>query len=141
MVCTCGKMAAVRTVTKEGPNKGRRFYSCQKPRGAGCDFFLFVPDEPAPGDAGGGEYDEDDEESGDMDSILDQISARARESRVENRIVKAKARGTGGSRRGGGRGGGGGGWGGGGGGGGGKRSYSKGSRGGRGGARGKRSYD
>lgn len=28
-----------RTVSKEGPNKGRPFYCCAKPRGQGCDFF------------------------------------------------------------------------------------------------------
>ena len=28
-----------RTVSKEGPNKGRPFYCCSKPRGQGCDFF------------------------------------------------------------------------------------------------------
>ncbi|KAH8820337.1 hypothetical protein F5884DRAFT_849600 [Xylogone sp. PMI_703] len=28
-------------VRKEGPNKGRWFYTCQKPKGDGCDFFLW----------------------------------------------------------------------------------------------------
>lgn len=28
-----------RTVSEEGPNKGRPFYCCAKPRGQGCDFF------------------------------------------------------------------------------------------------------
>ncbi len=26
-------------VHKEGPNKGRPFYTCSKPRGEGCNFF------------------------------------------------------------------------------------------------------
>ena len=32
------------TVRKEGPNKGRQFYKCAKPQGAGCDFFLWADD-------------------------------------------------------------------------------------------------
>lgn len=42
--CKCvpasaSKMVAVR---KEGKNHGRRFYSCAKPRGSGCKFFLWA---------------------------------------------------------------------------------------------------
>ncbi|KAM7428568.1 hypothetical protein ABFA07_020472 [Porites harrisoni] len=37
--CHCGQPAVSRTVSKEGPNKGRPFYCCSKPRGQGCDFF------------------------------------------------------------------------------------------------------
>lgn len=37
--CRCGEPAVSRTVSKEGPNKGRPFYCCAKPRGQGCDFF------------------------------------------------------------------------------------------------------
>ncbi|XP_068762622.1 DNA topoisomerase 3-alpha-like isoform X2 [Montipora capricornis] len=37
--CHCRQPAASRTVSKEGPNKGRPFYCCSKPRGQGCDFF------------------------------------------------------------------------------------------------------
>ena len=36
-----------RTVSKEGPNKGRPFYCCAKPRGQGCDFFEWG-DTPGP---------------------------------------------------------------------------------------------
>lgn len=37
--CTCGELAVQRTVSKEGPNKGRMFYVCAKPMGTGCGFF------------------------------------------------------------------------------------------------------
>ena len=37
-----------RTVSKEGPNKGRPFYCCAKPRGQACDFFEWG-DTPAGG--------------------------------------------------------------------------------------------
>lgn len=42
------------TVQKEGPNTGRQFYTCPKPRGQGCNFFQWA-DEPggATGGAGG----------------------------------------------------------------------------------------
>ena len=30
------------TVQKEGPNKGRQFYGCPKPRGEGCNFFQWA---------------------------------------------------------------------------------------------------
>ena len=39
-----------RTVSKEGPNKGRPFYCCSKPRGQGCDFFEWG-DTPGPSTA------------------------------------------------------------------------------------------
>lgn len=37
--CQCGMPAAMRTVSKDGANKGRQFYSCPKPMGQGCKFF------------------------------------------------------------------------------------------------------
>ncbi|XP_067044937.1 DNA topoisomerase 3-alpha-like isoform X2 [Acropora muricata] len=46
--CHCRQPAASRTVSKEGPNKGRPFYCCAKPRGQGCDFFEWG-DTPAGG--------------------------------------------------------------------------------------------
>lgn len=32
------------TVQKEGPNTGRGFFSCPKPRGEGCSFFKWADD-------------------------------------------------------------------------------------------------
>ncbi|SNX84481.1 related to DNA topoisomerase III alpha [Melanopsichium pennsylvanicum] len=39
--CQCGDPAVERTVNKEGPNQGRRFYTCAKPMGdpGKCNFF------------------------------------------------------------------------------------------------------
>lgn len=37
--CHCRQPSVSRTVSKEGPNKGRPFYCCAKPRDQGCDFF------------------------------------------------------------------------------------------------------
>jgi hypothetical protein len=42
MKCTCGKNAALRTVTKQGANEGRRFYACAH---SGCNFFQWVGDD------------------------------------------------------------------------------------------------
>lgn len=45
--CHCQQPAVSRTVSKDGPNKGRPFYCCAKPRGQGCDFFEWG-DTPGP---------------------------------------------------------------------------------------------
>eukprot|EP00795_Rhopilema_esculentum_P009199 gene9199-16873_t len=37
--CKCNMDAVSRTVSKDGPNKGRPFYSCSKPIGQSCGFF------------------------------------------------------------------------------------------------------
>ncbi|XP_077967820.1 DNA topoisomerase 3-alpha-like isoform X2 [Styela clava] len=37
--CRCGINAVQRTVLKDGPNKGRQFYTCEKPRDQQCGFF------------------------------------------------------------------------------------------------------
>lgn len=42
--CSCGFPAGTRTVVKDGPNKGRKFYMCEM---QGCKYFQFV-DEPPP---------------------------------------------------------------------------------------------
>lgn len=42
IMCTCNQPATLRTVSKEGPNKGRQFYSCAKPMGQGCNFFKWA---------------------------------------------------------------------------------------------------
>ncbi|KAK3091602.1 hypothetical protein FSP39_021083 [Pinctada imbricata] len=43
--CGCGNTAKSLTVQKEGPNKGRPFYACNKPRGEGCNFFQWADEE------------------------------------------------------------------------------------------------
>ena len=42
--CNCGEPARAFTVNKEGPNKGRRFYSCQMPQDTKCNFFQWAED-------------------------------------------------------------------------------------------------
>ncbi|KAI4457177.1 prokaryotic dna topoisomerase [Holotrichia oblita] len=42
--CNCRLQAQLRTVQKEGPNKGRQFYSCPKPMGEACNFFKWADD-------------------------------------------------------------------------------------------------
>ncbi|KZC11859.1 PREDICTED: DNA topoisomerase 3-alpha [Dufourea novaeangliae] len=37
--CHCNQLAVERTVQKDGPNKGRLFYSCPKPMNESCKFF------------------------------------------------------------------------------------------------------
>ncbi|KAI5479873.1 DNA topoisomerase III [Pseudohyphozyma bogoriensis] len=51
--CQCGDDAAERTVAKEGPNKGRKFFTCAKGKDNGCGFFAWT-DEPGRGGGGGG---------------------------------------------------------------------------------------
>ncbi|XP_059470353.1 DNA topoisomerase 3-alpha [Neocloeon triangulifer] len=48
VTCSCANAppAAQRTVRKEGPNKGRQFWGCDKPMGQGCGFFKWA-DDPA----------------------------------------------------------------------------------------------
>ena len=48
IVCNCNLNAVLLTVRKEGPNTGRQFYSCSKPRGQGCNFYLWADDAPRP---------------------------------------------------------------------------------------------
>ncbi|CAE7101189.1 unnamed protein product [Rhizoctonia solani] len=49
VVCQCGEPAGERTVMKEGPNKGRKFFTCGKERT--CDFFEWFdgPSKPSEG--------------------------------------------------------------------------------------------
>lgn len=43
--CNCNQPATLRTVSKDGPNKGRQFYSCAKPMGQNnCNFFKWADD-------------------------------------------------------------------------------------------------
>lgn len=45
--CNCNESAVTRTVMKDGPNKGRMFHTCGKPRDQQCGFFQWA-DENAP---------------------------------------------------------------------------------------------
>ena len=40
--CDCGEPCALRTTNKPGPNCGRQFYVCAKPREQQCQFFQWV---------------------------------------------------------------------------------------------------
>jgi len=44
------------TVAKEGPNKGRPFYGCSKPRNEGCNFFAWADENNADNYTGAGLY-------------------------------------------------------------------------------------
>lgn len=39
VLCKCGQIAKKLTVQKEGPNTGRQFFACSKPRDQSCNFF------------------------------------------------------------------------------------------------------
>ena len=45
-----------RSVQKDGPNKGRPFYCCSKPRDQQCGFFQWADEEPNQFGGGGGGY-------------------------------------------------------------------------------------
>ena len=47
IVCNCGTEAVQRTVQKEGPNKGRQFFTCSKPRDDQCGFFEWADNVPS----------------------------------------------------------------------------------------------
>ncbi|KAI5757530.1 TOP3A [Gulo gulo luscus] len=49
MSCLCSQPAVTRTVQKDGPNKGRQFHTCAKPREQQCGFFQWVDENVAPG--------------------------------------------------------------------------------------------
>lgn len=46
--CLCSEPAITRTVQKDGPNKGRQFHTCAKPREQQCGFFQWVDENVAP---------------------------------------------------------------------------------------------
>ncbi|KAK7827395.1 hypothetical protein U0070_026601 [Myodes glareolus] len=50
--CLCGQPVVTRTVQKDGPNKGRQFHTCAKPREQQCGFFQWVDENVAPGGRG-----------------------------------------------------------------------------------------
>ena len=47
--CNCQEPARLCTVQKAGPNQGRQFYGCSKPRESSCNFFLWASDEATAG--------------------------------------------------------------------------------------------
>ena len=50
MMCNCNEPSVTRTVLKEGPNKGRSFHACGKPREQQCGFFQWADENvPQPG--------------------------------------------------------------------------------------------
>ncbi|NXV02190.1 TOP3A topoisomerase, partial [Cettia cetti] len=51
-VCRCEQPAVTRTVHKDGPNKGRQFHTCPKPREQQCGFFQWADENVAPGPSG-----------------------------------------------------------------------------------------
>ncbi|XP_058510330.1 DNA topoisomerase 3-alpha [Solea solea] len=54
-MCNCNETAVTRTVQKDGPNKGRIFHTCGKPREQQCGFFQWADENvPPPGGFGGG---------------------------------------------------------------------------------------
>lgn len=46
VVCHCEEEAVLRTVQKDGPNKGKQFYTCPKPREQQCRFFEWADSMP-----------------------------------------------------------------------------------------------
>ncbi|XP_076607612.1 LOW QUALITY PROTEIN: DNA topoisomerase 3-alpha [Chaetodon auriga] len=55
IMCNCNEAAVTRTVQKDGPNKGRMFHTCGKPREQQCGFFQWADENaPPPGAFGGG---------------------------------------------------------------------------------------
>ncbi|XP_042770377.1 DNA topoisomerase 3-alpha isoform X2 [Panthera leo] len=50
--CLCSQPSVTRTVQKDGPNKGRQFHTCAKPREQQCGFFQWADENVAPGSLG-----------------------------------------------------------------------------------------
>ncbi|XP_058851749.1 DNA topoisomerase 3-alpha isoform X1 [Acipenser ruthenus] len=53
-VCSCNEPAVTRTVMKDGPNRGRSFHTCPKPREQQCGFFQWADENVPPVGPGGG---------------------------------------------------------------------------------------
>lgn len=47
VMCNCGMEAVQRTVQKDGPNKGKQFFTCSKPREEQCGFFEWADNVPS----------------------------------------------------------------------------------------------
>ncbi|KAM9745947.1 LOW QUALITY PROTEIN: DNA topoisomerase 3-alpha [Menidia menidia] len=52
-VCKCNEAAVTRTVQKDGPNKGRMFHTCGRPREQQCGFFQWADENDPPSESGG----------------------------------------------------------------------------------------
>ncbi|KAG7459996.1 hypothetical protein MATL_G00216560 [Megalops atlanticus] len=52
-MCNCNEPAVTRTVMKDGPNKGRTFHTCGKPREQQCGFFQWADENEPPAAPGG----------------------------------------------------------------------------------------
>ncbi|KAJ0058184.1 hypothetical protein NL108_009054, partial [Boleophthalmus pectinirostris] len=48
IMCNCNEAAVTRTVQKDGPNKGRMFHTCGKPREQQCGFFQWADENVPP---------------------------------------------------------------------------------------------
>lgn len=48
VMCNCNEAAVTRTVQKDGPNKGRMFHTCGKPREQQCGFFQWSDENVPP---------------------------------------------------------------------------------------------
>ncbi|XP_040046207.2 DNA topoisomerase 3-alpha [Gasterosteus aculeatus] len=53
-MCNCNEATVTLTVQKDGPNKGRTFHTCGKPRDQQCGFFLWADENEPPAVFGGG---------------------------------------------------------------------------------------
>ncbi|XP_033827108.1 DNA topoisomerase 3-alpha [Periophthalmus magnuspinnatus] len=53
ITCNCNDAAVTRTVQKDGPNKGRMFHTCGKPREQQCGFFQWADENVPPSGAFG----------------------------------------------------------------------------------------
>lgn len=47
-MCNCNEATVTLTVQKDGPNKGRTFHTCGKPRDQQCGFFLWADENEPP---------------------------------------------------------------------------------------------
>ncbi|KAK7939409.1 hypothetical protein WMY93_002735 [Mugilogobius chulae] len=56
IMCNCNEAAVTRTVQKDGPNKGRTFHTCGKPREQQCGFFQWADENVPPSGAFGNGY-------------------------------------------------------------------------------------
>ncbi|XP_032443756.1 DNA topoisomerase 3-alpha isoform X1 [Xiphophorus hellerii] len=63
-VCNCNDNAVTRTVQKDGPNKGRMFHTCGKPRDQQCGFFQWADENVPPPGGGFNAFNEDGGKTG-----------------------------------------------------------------------------
>ncbi|KAH0541196.1 hypothetical protein KQX54_021251 [Cotesia glomerata] len=93
VICVCGQPARKLTVRKDGPNKGREFYSCPQGNSSNCNFFEWASNNS------GGNNDTDNEWGSSSSSSSYSTSSRGRScgSRGQRRDSKSKT--TGGKRK------------------------------------------